>query len=62
MSIGRALAITKTFASDRNVANAAIQVALMLADAGDPKAQEWCKRLHADVVRRVGDDDVATAD
>lgn len=56
MSIGRALAITKTFASDRNFANAAIQVMLALAEQGEPKAVEWCKRLHADVERQVGDE------
>ncbi|CCF83635.1 hypothetical protein [Nitrolancea hollandica] len=56
MLIGRALAITKTFASDRNVANAAIQVMLALAEQGEPRAQAWCKGLHGAVVRRVGDE------
>lgn len=56
MSLGHALAVTKNYASDRNVANAAIQVMLALAEQGEPKAVEWCKRLHADVERQVGDE------
>lgn len=56
MALGHALAVTQNYASDRNVANAAIQVMLALAEQGEPRAIAWCARLHADVERRIGDE------